>query len=156
MRRILLVTSVVAVLAACGARTPPGDLLGGSPPADAGASSSSGGSSSGGSLFGDASRPPTVDSGTTPPKSCTGIPPAGHGGGGTPEVLAQLAAPAAIAVDANALYVASYHAGPVSRVALDGSGASTLDAVGSYNVAINSTSVFTPGITGVVASCNKA
>ena len=164
MRRALLLLAAGAVVVACGARTSPGDLL---DEPTGGGDRGAGGSSSGGAVPRDAGAHPDAngspeaspeaspDTGTTSPQSCPGIPAAGTGTPGAPEVLAQLAEPAAIAVDANNLYVASYHPGPVSVVPLDASPAQTLDAIGSYNVAMNESAVFTVSISGVVASCAK-
>jgi Domain of unknown function (DUF5050) len=142
-----------------------GGSSGGSSGAESSSSgSSSGVSSSGVSSSGASSSGASSSSGATGPTgTCTTIP-AGGGTPGAPILLGTVTSPnsvSGLAVDATNVYVASYEIGDVYAIPLAGGTPVVLDGIGSTNVAINSTSVFTvyaqgpDSPEGVVAGCAK-
>jgi hypothetical protein len=139
---ILSVLGSLAVYA-CGAKTG----LDGAPEMDAGKTTPQGSSSSssGGTLI-----PDQPDAGANY-GPCI-VPGGGSGGpGATPVLLAQLPAPAGIAVDATSAYVASYMAGPVYRMGLDGAGLGELGYLSATTIAVNSEGVYTVSPLGTAA-----
>ena len=141
-----------------------GEIAAVSAPYDAGPEASSSSSSGSGEAVPPSSSSSSGSSSGGPVVSGSCAIPAGapHDSAAKPVVLAHVSSAAGIAVDGTSAYVASYEIGPVYRVALDGSGVTTLHSLSATNVAINSTTVYTVSPSGgsapqgLVVGCAKA